>query len=61
MLGSKLILAWKNALGSDVNIDGQKYYSYLNNLNQTVSNPHGNSVSIKFIYFVDANKLSKKK
>lgn len=60
-LGSRLIVAWKNAIGPDVSIDGNQYNKYFNNLVQSFSSPLSNQVSAKFIYFIDYNQLRKNK
>ncbi len=61
LLGSRITLAWKNALGSNVNIDPYLYTTYLKNLGQTISNPHSNEVTLKIVYFLDYLDLKKKK
>lgn len=58
-LGSRLIVAWKNAIGPDVTIDGTQYNKYINNLIQSFSSPLSNQISAKFIYFIDYNQLKK--
>ncbi len=60
-LGSRLIVAWKNAIGPDVSIDGFTYRTYIQNLMQTLAAPHSNMLSVKFIYFVDYNQLKRKR
>ncbi|MFY8003603.1 MAG: DUF5916 domain-containing protein, partial [Chitinophagaceae bacterium] len=61
MLGSRLIVAWKNALGPDVAIQGREHRNYFSNLKQTLISPHSNEVTFKFIYFVDYQVFKKKK
>src|SRR5205085_2978883 len=34
-LGSRIIIAWKNALGPDAAVDGSTYYKYARNFTQT--------------------------
>jgi len=60
-LGSRLIVAWKNALGPDVAIDGLENRKYVQNLSRTLSAVHSNEVSMKLVYFVDYNQLKRKK
>jgi len=60
-LGSRLILAWKNALGSEEVIDGKRFDSYFSNLGQTLSSRHSNEVTIRFVYFLDYNQLKGKR
>ena len=53
--GSQLSIAWKNSIqtNEDKIVDG-----YFNNLNNTVKSPQQNSLSIKFLYYIDYSKLS---
>ncbi|MGC4037160.1 MAG: DUF5916 domain-containing protein [Chitinophagaceae bacterium] len=60
-LGSRLIFGWKNWLGDNEYVDGNRYNSYLNNFKQTLDLRHGNEVTLKFIYFLDYNQLRKRK
>mgnify|MGYP001470763632 FL=1 len=60
-LGSRLILGYKNWLGSDETIQfnsGQN--NYLRNLSKTFDLRHGNEVTVRFIYFLDYNQLRRK-
>jgi hypothetical protein len=59
--GSRLIVAYKNALGSDVFIDGAIHRNYGRNLQQTLASPQSNEVTVRFIYFIDYNSLKKKR
>ena len=61
MPGSRFMISWKNEIGPDVSIDGVINKTYFQNLNQTLASPHSNQLSVKFIYFVDYNRLRKKK
>ncbi|MCX6337159.1 MAG: DUF5916 domain-containing protein, partial [Bacteroidetes bacterium] len=58
--GSKLIVGWKNALGSDFPIDGLQYSNYTKNLSQVFQKPHGNEFNIRLIYYLDYLTLQKK-
>ena len=60
-LGSRLIVAWKNALGPDAYINGEGNGKYGNNFRQVFNVPHSNEISLKFVYYIDAQKLIKKK
>ena len=61
LLGSRLTVAWKNALGSNVNIDPYLNQTYFKNFGKSVNNPHSNEVTIKIVYFLDYLKLKRKK
>jgi hypothetical protein len=58
--GSRLIMAWKNALGPDAQINGKTYSNYNNNFNQLFNVPHSNEVTLKFVYFLDYLQLKGK-
>lgn len=60
-LGSRLIVAWKNALGPDAYIPGYPYEKYSQNFQQVFKVPHSNEISVKFVYYIDAQNLFKKK
>ncbi len=60
-LGSRLIVAWKNALGPDANIAGLQYNKYTSNFKQVFNIPHSNELTVKFVYYIDGQKLFKKK
>lgn len=59
--GSRLTIAWKNALGGNINIDPYRNNSYLRNFGKAVDNPHSNEITVKLVYFVDYLKLKRKK
>jgi hypothetical protein len=61
-LGSRIIVAYKNWLGDDeiVAIPTDRKNTYLHNLSEQFSLPHGNEFSIRFIYFLDYNQLRRK-
>ncbi|HRE51660.1 MAG TPA: DUF5916 domain-containing protein [Flavitalea sp.] len=54
-LGSRIIFAWKNNLGSEYEsrLYGRNYRKYLSNVGQVMRAPHGNEVTIRFIYFIN--------
>ncbi len=52
--GSELLLVWKNAIYSQERDIEEKYW---NNLENTLDMPQINSVSMKFLYYVDYSKL----
>lgn len=60
LLGSRITLGWKNALGSNVVIDPYLHSSYGKNLNQSITNPHSNEITLKIVYFLDYLKLKSK-
>ncbi len=60
-LGSRLIVAWKNGLGPDAYIPGDRYTKYGQNFTQIFKIPHSNEISVKFVYYLDAQHLFKKK
>ncbi|MGG9961401.1 DUF5916 domain-containing protein [Ferruginibacter sp. SUN106] len=60
LLGSRITIAWKNALGANVNIDPYSHTSYLKNFGQMVTNPHSNELTVKIVYFLDYLKLKGK-
>ncbi len=60
LLGSRIIIAWKNALGSNVSIDPYTNLSYFKNFRQSVNNPHSNELTVKVVYFLDYLKLKEK-
>lgn len=61
MLGSRLIVAYKNALGPDVVTDATRYTKYHQNLWQTLRAPQSHEFTVRFIYFLDYNTLVRKK
>jgi len=61
LLGSRLTIAWKNALGGNVNIDPYQNTSYGKNFGKAVDNPHSNEITVKLVYFLDYLKLRRKK
>lgn len=60
LLGSRITIAWKNALGSTVSINPYSNTSYFKNLGQSINNPHSNEVTVKIVYFLDYLKLKRK-
>jgi Domain of unknown function (DUF5916)/Carbohydrate family 9 binding domain-like len=59
--GSRITLAWKNALGGNVSLDPYTNNSYSKNLGRMFSNPHSNEVTLKIVYFIDYLSLKKKR
>lgn len=61
-LGSRIIFAWKNSLGPDYedHINGILYKSYFNNARRVLQIPHGNELTIRFIYFLDYQQFKKR-
>jgi hypothetical protein len=62
-LGSRIVLGWKNWLGRDYEdfVDGFSFPSYIDNGKQMFSNPHGNELTARFIYFLDYLQFRKRK
>ncbi|HQW85332.1 MAG TPA: DUF5916 domain-containing protein, partial [Ferruginibacter sp.] len=58
--GSRLTIAWKNALGSSVNIDAYQNASYGRNFGKVLSNPHSNEITVKVVYYLDYLNLKRK-
>lgn len=59
-LGCNLTIGYKNWIGDNEAINGYKYYNYINNFGKLFNTPHGNELTVKFIYFIDYNQLRKK-
>ena len=61
-LGSRIVLGWKNWLGRDYEdfINGSMYPEYLSNTRRVFAEPHGNEITLRFIYFVDYMQFVKK-
>ena len=53
LLGSRLTIAWKNALGGNVSIDPYANMTYLKNFGKVLDNPHSNEITVKIVYFLD--------
>lgn len=62
-LGSRIILGWKNWLGTDYEflINGAKYSNYIGNVKEMFNSPHGNELTLRFIYFFNYEQLKRKK
>lgn len=62
-LGSRLIIAYKNWLGDEENVPFSSAHqnNYLRNLSQQFDLRHGNEFTVRFIYFIDYNRLRKMK
>lgn len=60
-LGSRVVLSYKNWLGDDeiVVVPFYRANTYFHNLTEQFGLRHGNELSIRFIYFLDYNKLRK--
>jgi Domain of unknown function (DUF5916)/Carbohydrate family 9 binding domain-like len=61
-LGSKVILGYKNWLGNDYlnAVDGPNNRSYTKNLGSLFNQPHGNEITLRFIYFLNYQDLRNK-
>jgi Domain of unknown function (DUF5916)/Carbohydrate family 9 binding domain-like len=62
-LGSKIIIGYKNWLGNDYlnALDGTRNTYYGKNLGNLFNIPHGNEITLRFIYFLNYQDLGKKK
>ena len=62
-LGSRFIVGWKNWLGRDYEnyINGVRYSKYINNGERIFATPHGNEITVRFIYFLDYLQILGKK
>jgi hypothetical protein len=58
--GSRLTIAWKNALGGNVSIDPYTNMTYLKNFGRAIDNPHSNEITVKVVYYLDYLKLRKR-
>lgn len=61
LLGSRLTIAWKNALGGNAYVDPYSSTGYFNNLGKVINSPHSNELTVKMVYFLDYLTLRKKK
>lgn len=61
LLGSRLTIGWKNALGTFVSVDPYTNRTYFKNFGQVIDNPHSNELTVKLVYFIDYLKLKKRK
>lgn len=59
--GSRLTIAWKNALGGNVSIDPYTNTRYFRNLGKVIDNPHSNELTLKLVYYLDYLKLKRQK
>ena len=61
-LGSRIILGYKNWLGNDYlnAMDGIRNNRYVKNLGSLFSQPHGNEITLRFIYFLNYQDLRSK-
>jgi len=59
--GSRLTVAWKNALGNNVNIDPYTNTNYIKNFGKVIDSPHSNEITVKIVYFLDYLNLRKRK
>jgi hypothetical protein len=61
--GSRIVLGYKNWLGNDFlnAVSGTKNTHYTRNLGNLFAQPHGNEVTLRFIYFLNYSDLARKK
>jgi hypothetical protein len=55
--GSRITLAWKNAIGSNVYLDPYQNDKYIHNFTKMFNNPHSNELTVKVVYFLDHLKF----
>lgn len=62
-LGSRLIVGWKNWLARDYEffINENQFPGYTQNAGEIWNTPHGNEITVRFIYFLDSQRLLGKK
>jgi Domain of unknown function (DUF5916) len=60
LLGSRLTIAWKNALGNNAVINPYRNASYGKNFGKAIDNPHSNEITVKVVYYLDYLKLKRK-
>ena len=58
--GSRISIAWKNALGGNANFDPYVDKTYFRNVDRVFNNPHSNEVTCKIVYYFDYLRLKKK-
>jgi hypothetical protein len=56
-------VGWKNWLGRDYEyyINGMRYSKYLRNAERVAATPHGNELTVRFIYFLDYMQFAGRK
>ncbi len=61
-LGSRFILGYKNWLGNDFldAVDGTRNTYYIKNIGAQFKQPHGNELTLRFIYFINYKEWQKK-
>jgi hypothetical protein len=59
--GSRLTLAWKNALGGNVALDPYLNPKFSQNISGVLNAPHSNEISLKVVYFLDYLNLKSRK
>ena len=59
--GSRITVAWKNALGGNVSIDPYMNTSYFKNFGKVLDNPHSNELTLKIVYYLDYLSLKRKR
>jgi hypothetical protein len=57
--GSRVTLAWKNALGGNVFLDPYQNRTYRKNVAGVFNNPHSNELTLKIVYFLDYLNLKR--
>jgi hypothetical protein len=57
--GSFMNIMWKNSILSDEKVVNNKFQPYFRNLNNTLSSPQTNTISLKISYYLDYRYLIK--
>src|SRR5436190_1730983 len=58
--GSRVTVAWKNALGSNVALDPYIYTKYFESLGEVIASPHSNEITVKVVYYIDYLSFKKR-
>nr|WP_294908596.1 DUF5916 domain-containing protein [uncultured Lacibacter sp.] len=59
--GSRFIVGWKNWLANDFPIDGDRHKNYWSNASRVFYTPQGNEFTARMIFFIDSQKLKRKR
>jgi len=58
--GSRVTIAWKNALGGNILINPYANMNYMKNFGRVINNPHSNEITAKIVYYLDYLRLKGK-
>lgn len=59
--GSRFVVGWKNWLANDFPVDGSRYKTYWGNAARVLASPQGNEFTARMIFFIDSQKLKRKR